>query len=132
MESIPAAPTVPHPPQISPPSSRSPPALGIAHECQSLRRHYNDEARLFPKRPALLPDIKRPLFKIPLPPPLRVRVFHSPATVASALLKRKYDKCVPLRLLENGGGGSILFFPGANRWNGVNPGQVTGFLCVCV
>lgn len=26
----------------------------------------------------------------------------------------------------------ILFFPGANRWTGVNPGQVTGFLCVCV
>lgn len=45
-----------------PPTSTSPPALGIAHECQSLRQHYKDEAYLFPNGPAPLPHIEKPLF----------------------------------------------------------------------
>lgn len=45
-----------------PPTFTSPPALGIANECQSLRQHYKDEAYLFPSGPAPLPHIEQPLF----------------------------------------------------------------------
>lgn len=45
-----------------PPTSASPPALGNAHECQSLRQHYKDKAYLFPNGAAPLPHIEQPLF----------------------------------------------------------------------
>lgn len=45
-----------------PAKSTFPPALGNAHECQSLRQHYKDKAYLFPMGPAPLPCIEKPLF----------------------------------------------------------------------
>ena len=56
--------------------------------------------------------------------------FHSLASGAGALLERKYDKSNSF-LFENAGTiFCLVFFSGANRWNRVEPAQVTIIMCI--
>lgn len=113
-----------------PPASTSPPALGIAHECQSFRRNHKDEGLPLSQRAGSTSTHRAAIVLNATAPTPRRPSSHSPATVGSVPLERKYDKCVRLRPSRKRR--DILFLPGANRWEGVNPGRVTGFMCVCV